>query len=131
MNALAICHIVIGSIGIIVFMLTGHYMDSHLNHLQGMSDGPRMLYRSSHIYFLLSCIINLCIALSVQKKQSYIRICISLIILIAPILLLIGFFIEPTLSNFDRPYTRPALYALFGAGILLVFINLKNQIIKK
>jgi hypothetical protein len=43
---------------ILIFILTGQYMDKSLQHLVGMPDGPRMLYRTRHIYILLSGLLN-------------------------------------------------------------------------
>ncbi|PYS73641.1 MAG: hypothetical protein DMF69_04235 [Acidobacteria bacterium] len=52
-------HLIFGLLLVIAFLLTGQYMDRFLQHLQSMPDGPRMLYRSRHIYILLSGLINL------------------------------------------------------------------------
>ena len=43
-------HAVFGLVIVIVFLLTGQYMDKYLQHLHGMPDGPRMLYRTRHIF---------------------------------------------------------------------------------
>lgn len=59
MNRLGLFHFWIGVGGMCVFALTGQYMDRVLDHLVGMSDGPRMLYRSAHIYILLASMMNL------------------------------------------------------------------------
>jgi hypothetical protein len=52
-------HLIFGLLLVIVFLLTGQYMDHFHQHLQSMPDGPRMLYRSRHIYILLSGLIHL------------------------------------------------------------------------
>jgi|GEM_PF-1169384 len=111
-----------GIFGIVLFVIQGQYMDIHLDHLRGMEDGPRMLFRSSHIYFLLASIINLCIGVYWQVKNEktiFIKFIISFIAIISPIFLLLGFFYEPFLEELLRPYSRIGLYALFGLGILL------------
>ncbi len=116
-------HLVIGIAGLMVFVLQGQYMDLVHDHLAGMADGPRMLYRSSHIYLLLVSLLN--VALGVYLNQDndvihrWIQALVSTVVLLAPIGLLAGFFLEPRLEEFARPYTRPALYALFGTGVLL------------
>jgi hypothetical protein len=48
---------------------------------------------------------------------------VSAIVLVAPIALIAGFFLEPHLADFVRPYTRPALYALFGMGVILSLVG--------
>ncbi|MBX2849546.1 MAG: hypothetical protein KTR16_14590 [Acidiferrobacterales bacterium] len=130
MRTLSNCDLIVGAIGMIIFLLTGQYMDHFHNHLVGMADGPRMLYRSAHIYFLLSCIFNLCLVVSVRATKSYLQMAISVVVLIAPALFLIGFFLEPSFSDLHRPYTRLALNGLFGAGVILIILNL-YQIISK
>ena len=52
-------HLVFGVLVIIVFVLTGQYMDRYHEHLRGMADGPRMLFRSRHIFILLSGLLHL------------------------------------------------------------------------
>ena len=52
-------HLAIGIAGLIAFIFTGQYMDRALDHLAGMRDLPRMLYRSAHIYLLFSALLNL------------------------------------------------------------------------
>ena len=54
-------HLIFGFVVIIIFLLTGQYMDKFLQHLEGMADGPRMMYRTRHIYILLSGLLNLAI----------------------------------------------------------------------
>ena len=60
---LKLLNFIFGFVGIILFLIQGQYMDINYNHLKGMEDGPRMLFRSAHIYFLLASIINLCIGI--------------------------------------------------------------------
>lgn len=123
-------HYWIGVLGIIAFVLTGQYMDIYHNHLIDMEDGPRMLYRSSHIYFLLASIINLATSFNyavIEGKLRYLQHIASLLILLSPVLLLIGFFIEPGLSDLHRPYSRTGIYGLFGSGVLLAILSFKQS----
>jgi len=103
-----------------------------LDVLQGMDDGPRMLYRSAHIYFLLSSIINLILGFYLQPSSltlnKWIQYLISIILLLAPFLILAGFFLEPVLGELNRPYVKPALFALFAAAFLLILAELKNRL---
>jgi len=52
-------HLAFGAVLVVVFVLTGQYMDKLLDHLHGMADLPRMLYRSRHIYVLFMALLNL------------------------------------------------------------------------
>lgn len=145
-------HMWYGVLLLITFILTGQYMYHVLDKLQQLPDGMRMLYRSSHIYILLSSIINLVLGLYMSadliKKQIKLQILISFIIVIAPITLILGFFLEPnlfggslfaeafyepanggTITEIARPYTRIGLYSLFVVAILLVIqhFRIKNS----
>ena len=116
-----------GVVGMILFLIQGQYMDINYDYLKGMEDGPRMLFRSAHIYFLLASIINLCIGVYWEVRNDkliFIKNIISLIAIISPIFLLFGFFYEPFMEALSRPYSTMGLYALFGLGILLLIIKL-------
>ena len=116
-----------GVVGMILFLIQGQYMDINYDHLKGMEDGPRMLFRSAHIYFLLASIINLCIGVYWEVRNDkliFIKNIISSIAIISPIFLLFGFFYEPFMEALLRPYSTMGLYALFGLGILLLIIKL-------
>ena len=51
-------HLVAGILGLLLFVLQGQYMDHVHDHLAGMEDGPRMMFRSSHIYLLLASLLR-------------------------------------------------------------------------
>ncbi|MBT8102764.1 MAG: hypothetical protein KJO95_07320 [Gammaproteobacteria bacterium] len=121
-------HLWVGVIGLIVFVVQGQYMDLVLGHLAHMADAPRMLYRSSHIYLLLVSVLNVALGLYMKSDDPVlhprIQALVSAIVLMAPIGLLAGFFLEPAMQDLARPYTRPALYALFGIGVFLSLMGL-------
>ncbi len=121
-------HFWLGFAGIIIFILTGQYMYHVYSQLQGMDDGPRMLFRSGHIYFLLVAIINLVIGTYLNPAQlpfgRIVQIVVSVVILLAPVFILTGFFLEPHLAELDRPYSRLALFALFGMAVLVILVSL-------
>lgn len=133
---LARVHFWFGFIGIIVFVLTGQYMDYFHNHLHDMADRPRMFYRSAHIYLLLAVIINLFLGaylkLDERKLIKMIQYAISFIVLLCPILYLLGFYFEYqfSLEGFERPYSRLASYLILFSAVLLcfqVFFSEKNE----
>ena len=116
-------HLAAGVLGLIVFVLQGQYMDIVHDHLVGMADGPRMLYRSGHIYFLLMSVINIIVGVYYSSDAKVLppplQWLASAVMLLAPLALLAGFFLEPALQDLARPFTRPAVYVLFGTGIVL------------
>jgi hypothetical protein len=119
--ALRIAHLTVGSVFLIGFLLSGQYMHWFLGHLQGMSDAPRMLYRSAHIYLLWSAMLNLALGLYVRLSIVSVSRCAqvvgSALILVGPLLLVAAFFYEASLNDLQRPFSRPAIYAAF-AGML-------------
>jgi hypothetical protein len=116
-------HLVVGMLGLVVFVLQGQYMDLVHNHLADMEDGPRMLFRSSHIYLLFASILNIVVGAylknGTQLGRPWIQILVSAVLLLAPAALLAGFFLEPHMADLMRPYTRPALFVLFATGVIL------------
>lgn len=121
-------HLWVGVLGLIVFVLQGQYMDLVHGHLAGMTDAPRMLYRSSHIYLLLVAVLNVAMGIYMNSDNPVlhpsIQALVSAVVILAPIGLLAGFFLEPDMKDLARPYTRPALYALFGTGVVLSLLGL-------
>ena len=81
----------------IVFVLTGQYME--YVHNRSLPDGPRMMYRSRHIYLLLSGLINLSIGTYLTYRpggwRGTLQTIGSVLLTIGPALLLAGFFREP------------------------------------
>jgi len=111
---------------IIVFLLTGQYMDKFLDHLVGMTDGPRMLYRSRHIYILMAGLLNLGIGtyfkLAATKQLKLLQVLGSALVVIATVLFVVAFFTEAKLSGFETPWSRQGIY-LLATGTLLHFFG--------
>ena len=86
-----------------------------------MEDARRLLFRSTHIYLLLTSLLNLALDLYLIAAAGW-RRCVqlggSVLVLLAPVLAGVGFLTEPWLSGLDRPYSAPAIYASL-AGLLL------------
>ncbi|MFT5142678.1 MAG: hypothetical protein ACI80V_000385 [Rhodothermales bacterium] len=120
-------HLLIGLLGIIAFLGTGQYMDKYHGHLEGMDDAMRMLFRSTHLYILYASICNVALGVyevpRVQGLGSFVQSAGSITLLLVPILLTVAFFTEPFLTDFARPYSRPAAYLALGGGLLLLFVK--------
>jgi hypothetical protein len=120
-NRLRLMHLVIGTLGMAVFLGSGQYMHWVHGHLQGMPDGPRMLYRSSHIYLLWSSLLNILLGCYlVQLRHRALRVAqvlASLCLLAGPFLLAASFFTESNSHALARPLARYAIY-LALAGVL-------------
>lgn len=119
-------HLMTGLVGVVAFLASGQYMDLAHDHLRGMDDATRLLFRSTHIYLLLTSLLNLALGLyAVDAPAGWrrrLRCAGSLLVLAAPPLLVAGFLREPWLSGLDRPFSRPALYGSL-AGMLLHLLS--------
>lgn len=126
MRVLKILHYAVGLVFLVLFLLTGQYMDLEHDHLSGMADGPRMIYRSGHIYLLFTSIANLLLGVYLRRLSGFrrhIQILVCIVLLIIPWILLYGFFAEPHLESLARPYSRIALYGTFGVGLMLALLG--------
>ena len=99
--------------------------------LKGIAPLPRMLFRSSHIYILLTSLINLALGFdfstSGYKGRQSLRNIGSILILIAPFLMTTAFFVEPGLASFERPFAGPGVYTIFAGMMLYLISNLGKK----
>jgi hypothetical protein len=100
-------------------------MDKFLHHLVGMPDGPRMLYRTRHIYILLAGLVNLGIgtyfSCGASRWRRALQFLGSALIVVATALFVVGFFTEPKLAGLT-PWSGQGIY-LIAYGTLLHFIS--------
>ena len=119
-------HVIFGLIAVVIFLLTGQYMDHYLGHLEGMPDGPRMLYRTRHIFILLAGLLNLGIGAYFTWRTSHAgrvtQVIGSALIVLATVLFLVGFIYEPKLAGLDTPYSHWGMYLIL-AGTLLHLLS--------
>jgi len=124
-------HFWYGVAGVVIFLLTGQYMHFAYDHLRDMPDAPRMLFRSAHIYFLFASILNIFVGVYFEpasgKVWPRVQSVVSTLVLVAPVLLLIGFFREPFLSQLNRPFTSLGIEGLFAAAVLMVALGLRRR----
>lgn len=122
-------HLAVGTIGLVGFLATGQYMDRVHDHLRGMDDARRLLFRSTHIYLLFTALLNLALGLYLRSAQGWrwwVRSAGSVLVVAGPFLAAAGFFTEPWLSDLERPYSRPAIYGCF-AGLVLHLVCLRRS----
>lgn len=115
------CHLVIGAVGLLLFLLTGQYM-ARVVEVPDLPDVDRMLYRAGHIYLLLACTANVFTgyALPPGERAGWVQRLSSSILIITTFVLAWSFFVEPPVGELDRPVTRTALIVLFAAPAILV-----------
>ena len=119
-------HIIFGLVAVVIFLLTGQYMDKYLGHLEGMADAPRMLYRTRHIFILLAGLLNLGIGGYFTWRASQAgrvtQVTGSALIVISTVLFLVGFIYEPKLAELKTPYSHWGMYLIL-AGTLLHLLS--------
>lgn len=115
-------HLLVGFAALAAFLASGQYMDLAHDHLRGLDDATRLLFRSTHIYLLFSALLNILLGLYGTGRPAgwrwWLRSLGSILVLAAPPLLAAGFLTEPWLSGLERPFSRPAIYASL-AGVLV------------
>ena len=126
-------HLILGFSLLVIFLLTGQYMDRFYDHLRGMPDGPRMLFRSRHIYILFSGLLHLTIGNYFTYRLDTLRRTLqllgSLLITVASVLFIMAFFQEPHLTNLYTPLSRKGIFiSVAGVALhLLSSLGARNQ----
>jgi hypothetical protein len=121
-NRLRRVHLSLGLLGLGAFLASGLYMHVRYDHLRGLADGPRLLFRSSHIYLLFSSLLNVLLGTYFVPGRTAWRRglqCVgSALVAMGPFLFVIAFLREPWLHGLVRPFARWAIFASL-AGVLL------------
>jgi hypothetical protein len=114
-------HLILGIFFVIVFLLTGQYMNFYNNHMVGVEDAPRLLFRTRHIFILLAGLLNIGIGSYFYPRRRHWRRVLqfggSALIIAAPVLFTVAFFIEPANRDLHTPFTHWGTYTI-GAGTL-------------
>jgi len=123
-------HQAVGVMGLIIFLLTGQYLRRRYPNIDEMADSVRMLLRSRHLYIMLAGALNLGIGLYFTPRppgwRKAVHLIGSVLILIAPVLLITAFFTEPQFGIRQTPWSHYGLYAIFG-GVVLHLISSAGQ----
>lgn len=121
-EAFAHLHRMVGVAALLTFVGTGAWMHFKYDHLHGMTDATRLLFRSTHIYLLFAALLNLAIGIGVRPavagRARLMQGAGSVLLLVTPMLFLAGFLSEPWLGDLQRPWSRPGIYASL-AGVVL------------
>ena len=124
-------HLIFGLIVLVVFLLTGQYMDRFHEHLRYTPDGPRMLYRTRHIFILMSGLLHLGIGSYFSYRaptwRRVLQILGSALITIAPVLLTIAFFYEPNLQGLYAPLSKRGIIMLAVGALLHVVSGVRED----
>lgn len=123
-------HLIFGVLVVLAFLLTGQYMDKFYNHMVGVPDAQRLLFRTRHIFILLAGLLNLGIgayfAYRVEKWRRTVQLLGSLLIIVASFLFVIAFFYEPKLSDLHTPLSHWGTYTIAAGALLHVISGLRR-----
>jgi hypothetical protein len=124
-------HLVFGLVVLIVFLLTGQYMDRYHNHLEFMADGPRMLYRSRHIFILMSGLLHLGIGTYFISRSTTARRALqitgSILITVATVLFTVAFFYESRLEGLQNHLSLPGTIMIAVGTLLHPFSGVRQR----
>ena len=122
-------HLIIGITVIVIFLLTGQYMEYVHNRI--LPDGPRMLYRSRHIYLLLSGLLNLILGIYFVPQsrgwRKIIQIAGTILILLSPALLLAGFFSDPQRRSDQTWVAAFGIFSIALGSLFHAFAQLRQK----
>jgi len=123
-------HLIFGIFVVVAFLLTGQYMDKLYNHMVGVPDAQRLLFRTRHIFILLAGLLNLGIGAyftyRVETWRRTIQLLGSLLIFVASFLFLIAFFYEPKLNDLHTPLSHWGTYTIAVGALLHVISGLRQ-----
>ncbi|PCJ98895.1 MAG: hypothetical protein COA50_01265 [Flavobacteriaceae bacterium] len=121
-------HFFFGILVVIIFVLTGQYMDLFYNHLQDMEPMQRALFRTGHLYILLFGLINASLGAYFKRPKngvwSKIQLTGSSIILFSTCSIIYSFFIELPSSDINRPIAAYSLYAILLGVVIHGIVHL-------
>jgi len=119
-------HLTFGILVLIVFLLTGQYMDKYYHHMVGVPDGIRLLYRTRHIFILLSGLTNLGIGAYFSYRLEFWRRVLQLagsgLTFLASFLFIVAFFYEPGLKDLHTPLSHWGTYCI-ATGVVFHFLS--------
>jgi hypothetical protein len=105
-------------------------MDKYYNHMVGVPDGIRLLYRTRHIFILLSGLTNLGIGAYFTYRDEVWRRALQLVgsglTFLSSFLFIVAFFYEPGLGNLRTPLSHWGTYCI-AAGVVLHVLSGVDQ----
>lgn len=124
-------HLIFGLTVLLAFLLTGQYMDRFHNHLEHMADGPRMLYRTRHIFILMSGLLHVGVGTYFSTRATAVRrglqITGSILITMATMLFTIAFFYEPRLRELQTPLSLAGTIMIAVGTLLHLFSGVRMR----
>lgn len=128
-------HLIFGIFTVVFFVLTGQYMQRYLGRLEGMEIGIRLLYRTRHIFILMSGLLNIGIGVYYvprtggwQRPAQWIG---SGLLVGATVFFTAGFFLEPPVRDLHTPWSHWGAYtALAGMIFHLLTVGKPKEAVR-
>jgi hypothetical protein len=102
-------HLLVGLLGVLVFLATGLYMRSNFPALYANDEALRYMYRANHVYLLLASSVNIALGVYLVAPKSGWRALLSRVgsglVLLAPFVLCYAFFVEAPKASPERVFT--------------------------
>ena len=118
-------HWTMGTLTLMLFPFAGLYM-RYVADVPHLSDAPRLMFRSRFLFLLLIAIVNL--GLSYSEPERLMQRTAAAIILLAPLPLLVSFFVDPSQGVRSSPWTVFTMRGLFLAAILLAWSHRPRRV---
>lgn len=119
---------------VVIFLLTGQYMDFYYPDKETIGDGMRMMLRSRHIYILLAGLINIGIGVYFswhpERWRKLIQVFGSSLIILATFTTVGAFFYEPQVAGLQRTFTLPSLIGLLTGTLLHMLSGIKRRVVE-
>src|SRR5262245_61452920 len=117
-------HLLIGVLGVVVFLATGLYMRMNFPELYAGNEALRYMYRANHVYILLASLVNLALGTYLVTADSGWRTVVSrigsVLAILSPIVLCYAFFAEVPKASPERLVT--------AIGVLFVAVGVVAQL---
>jgi hypothetical protein len=125
-------HLILGIAGVLTFLATGLYMRMNFPALYGSQEAARYLYRANHAYILYAGLLNLVLGTYlVARREPWKRLAQRLgsgLVVVAPVLLVWAFVVEPSRVVPERPRTSlGAMCALSGTLLHVVGAGMRRS----
>ncbi len=124
-NVIRYLHLGTGIITVLIFAMTGQYMDGEFDHLQNMEPSLRMVFRASHIYILMSGLLMGSLGLYITLNKSLffriLQLTGSTLIFVSLLLFIYSFYFEIPSGGLDQPSRSLGVYAIFGGCMFHLF----------
>lgn len=124
-------HRLVGIVGVLVFLGTGVYLATGFPELHGGDAAIRYQFRANHAYILLSSLANGLVGIHAGPAESAPRATAqrlgSALLLLAPAVFVVAFFVEPPRARPERLITTTAVVMLLAGTALHALARLRRR----